>query len=386
MSTLHYDLIIVGGGALGTFHAYHALNKGLSVALFERHPEPQSATVRNFGQVVPSGMTPKWQAYGRKSLEVYKDLQAKGDISIRQLGSIYLASDAEELQLLEELHLINKGNDYPSELWSAKACYERYPHLNSQYCVGGLFFPEEMSVNPRLMIHRVQALLQESPKFHLYRQTLITSLDSGGSLVKASDLNGQHYTSEKAIVCSGSEFEWLYPELFQQSDIELVKLQMLRLKPQKDIHIPGNILTGLSIRRYESFRDCPSYQTVKSKEAQDSFWKQWGVHILFKQEIDGSIILGDSHEYADVQNKGGTDHYLRGEITQYFIQEGAKIFNLEHWQIAEQWLGIYSQCKTQDLFQHTIDDKVHIVTAIGGKGMTASAGFSFNHISTIYNS
>ena len=29
----HYDLLIVGGGVLGTFHAYHAPEKGLRVAL-----------------------------------------------------------------------------------------------------------------------------------------------------------------------------------------------------------------------------------------------------------------------------------------------------------------------------------------------------------------
>jgi hypothetical protein len=158
----------------------------------------------------------------------------------------------------------------------------------------------------------------------------------------------------------------------------------LRLKPQQNIHIPGNILTGLSIRRYESFQECPSYKSIKAKEDSNSFWKKWGVHILFKQEADGSIILGDSHEYADVQMKDGIDFYLREEITRYFINEGAKIFNLEHWEIDDQWLGIYSQCKTQDIFQHNIDDKIYIVTGIGGKGMTASPGFSHSNISKIY--
>ena len=31
--TTKFDLIVVGGGILGTFHAYHALKKGLRVAL-----------------------------------------------------------------------------------------------------------------------------------------------------------------------------------------------------------------------------------------------------------------------------------------------------------------------------------------------------------------
>lgn len=384
MSNSEYDLLIVGGGALGTFHAYHALARGLKVALLERHERPQSATVRNFGQVVPSGMDATWQRHGRKSLEIYRWLQSKGDMSVRANGSIYFASDAEEMQLVEELAAINKAQDYASVLLTREECYARYPDLHPQYCLGGLYFPEEVSVNPRLLIHRVQAYLAEYPHFTYLPNTLVREIDSAGATCMATDLRGQRYTAEKVIVCCGSEFEWLYPALFHASDIELVKLQMLRLKPQSNVRIPGNILTGLSIRRYESFGECPSYAAIHAREDQDAFWKKWGVHILFKQEDDGSIILGDSHEYADVQEKDKIDFYLREEVTQYFITEGAKILNLEHWQIDDQWLGVYAQCKTQDIYQHTVDGKVHIVTGIGGKGMTGSPGFSYANIHEIY--
>ncbi|MDE5448610.1 FAD-dependent oxidoreductase, partial [Elizabethkingia meningoseptica] len=44
-----FDLIVIGGGVLGTFHAYHALEKGLKVAILEKDKAPQSATTRNFG-------------------------------------------------------------------------------------------------------------------------------------------------------------------------------------------------------------------------------------------------------------------------------------------------------------------------------------------------
>ena len=47
---------------------------------------------------------------------------------------------------------------------------------------------------------------------------------------------------------------------------------------------------------------------------------------------------------------------------------------------------MYSQCKTKDIFEHTIDDNIHIITGIGGKGMTGSAGFSKENITKIFNS
>lgn len=379
-----FDLIVIGGGVLGTFHAYHALKKGLTVALLEKNDRPVDATVRNFGQVVPSGMNAKWQRYGRKSLELYKSIQQEFDIKIQNHGSIYIASNPEEVTLIEELSTINKNNGYASELLTKEQCLKKYPSIREDYCKAGLFFPEEVSADPRYMIHQIHSWMKTLPNFSIHYQTLVKEIDSKGNSCKLTDKLGNVYEAEKVFLCSGSEFEILYPELFLQSDIELVKLQMLRLSSQNKVKIPGNILTGLTIRRYESFEECPSFQSIKSKEDPNCYWKKWGVHILFKQENDGTIILGDSHEYADVKNKNDIDFYIRNEVNDYFVEEGKKILNLDTWQIDSAWLGIYSQCKENDLYQNTIDDKVHIVTGIGGKGMTGSAGFSFEHINKLY--
>ncbi|MFZ4427592.1 MAG: TIGR03364 family FAD-dependent oxidoreductase [Saprospiraceae bacterium] len=378
------DLLIIGGGALGAFHAYHALEMGLKVTLLEKDTAPKSASVRNFGQIVPSGMNQKWQAFGRKSLEVYAKLQSRADLGIMHGGSIYLASDAAELQLLEELAKINRCNDYPSELLTPKACLERYPCVQPWYCRGGLYFPQELSVNPRTMVHRLLALLQENPNFNYLPNTLAKSIDSGGATCKVSTANGDVCEAEQVILCSGTEFEHLYPGIFRNAGLELVKIQMARIKAQPNARIPGNILTGLTIRRYESFAECPSYYKIKATEDKDSFWKKWGIHLLFKQEADGSIILGDSHEYADWSMGETPDEFLREEVTRYFLDAGATILQLDHWEIENQWIGLYSQCKDQDIFQQTIDGKVHIVTGIGGKGMTGSAGFAFDHLSKLY--
>lgn len=369
---------------MGTFHAYHALDKGLTVALFERNPKPAGATVRNFGQIVPSGMNSKWQAYGRKSLRIYKALQAKFDIGVRQEGSIYIASDEEEHQLIRELHQINRQNDYPSELLDPEACLARYPALRADYCRGGLFFPEELSVNPRTMIGRVQEYLEQNPLFTHFPNTLVRNVDREGTRCAVLDNRGEKYTAAKVIVCSGNDLGLLYPELVRESELQAVKLQMMRLKLQQEVRIPGNVLTGLTIRRYESFRECPSYASVKAGEGGDSFWKDWGIHLLFKQEADGSIILGDSHEYWDL-GAGTTSNFdIRNDINQFFLTEAAKIFELDNWEVDTQWIGIYTQPKSKDLYQKTIGNNIHLVTGIGGKGMTAGPGLALHNINNIF--
>ncbi|WP_299104332.1 TIGR03364 family FAD-dependent oxidoreductase [uncultured Tenacibaculum sp.] len=379
-----YDLIVVGGGVLGTFHAYHASKKGLIVAILEKDSKPQGATVRNFGQVVPSGMNVKWQNYGRESLAIYKEIQSQFDVSIRQNGTIYLASNEEEVQLIEELYQINKSNSYHSELLTKEQCLNKYAGLRADYCKAGLFFPEEVTVEPRVMINRLHEFMLENGMIDIFYRTSVVHVDEANEVVELTTAMGEVFKADKTIICNGSDFKALYPTIFNESDLVVSKLQMLRTKPQKNYRLDGSILTGLTIRRYEAFEECPSWNSIKLKEDPNSFEKKYGVHILFKQAVDGSVIIGDSHEYADAKNIDDLGFDLNEEIDDFMITEAKKIIDLPNYQIQQRWAGFYSQCKTTDLFQHTVGNNIHIVTGIGGKGMTGSAGFSKENINNIF--
>tara|TARA_R110000796_G_scaffold183498_2_gene300006 strand:+ start:82326 stop:83480 length:1155 start_codon:yes stop_codon:yes gene_type:complete len=379
-----YDLIVIGGGILGTFHAYHAKQKGLKVAIIEKSLSPQGATVRNFGQVVPSGMNTKWQAYGRESLKIYKEIQAKFNISVRQEGSVYLASNEEEVQLIEELAVINKANNYTSIVLTKEECLNNYAGLRSDYVKAGLFFPDEVIVEPNVMINKVHSFLKQEG-MDLFFNTKIIQCDDLINGVVLTATTGATFLTSKVIICNGSDFQTLYPSVFKDSDLIVSKLQMMSTKKQKNYALKGSILTGLSIRRYEAFEECSSYKSIKEKEDQNSLEKKWGVHILFKQANDGSIILGDSHEYATAAKSDTLGFDLNMDIDNFIIQEAKKIIALPSYKIKHRWFGMYSQCENKDLYQNKIGENIHIVTGIGGKGMTGSPGFSKENINTIYN-
>jgi FAD dependent oxidoreductase TIGR03364 len=379
-----YDLIVIGGGVLGTFHAYHAKQKGLKVALLEKDHSPQSATVRNFGQVVPSGMNTKWQAFGRESLQIYKDIQSKFDISIRQEGSVYLASNYEEVQLLEELAEINKLNSYSSRLLTKNECLNNYSGLREDYVQAGLFFPEEVIVEPPKMINKLHAFLKEDG-MDLFFNAKVVLCDETVNGVIITLATGTVFMASKVIICNGSDFKTLFPSIFNESDLIVSKLQMMATKPQQNYRLKGSILTGLSIRRYEAFEECASYSVIKANENKDSLEKKWGVHILFKQAHDGSIILGDSHEYASAAEMDNLGFDLNMDIDNFIIHEAKRIIDLPNYEIQRRWFGMYSQCKNSDIYQNTIGTNIHIVTGIGGKGMTGSAGFSKQNINSIFN-
>lgn len=379
-----YDLIIVGGGALGTFHAYHALLAGLSVYQIEKDNFPVSATVRNFGQVVPSGMEGDWFSFGLDSTRIYKDVQKKHDISVRQNGSLYLASDEDELLLLNELKAHYDLIGYRSEMMSNKIVLQKYPSLNKEYVKEGLFFPEEISVEPDRMILSFQTFLKNTfNKYKISYNTAAIGFDISSSGVKVTMNSGAFFDAEKLIICNGYEFKLLLPAYFKDSGILVSKLQMLRTKAIPGIKLEGNILTGLTTRRYESFEhNCPSFKTVNTPDSYQELQK-FGIHILFKQAVDGSFIIGDSHEYASVNEFDKLSFKNNQYINKLMLDEAQRIVTFDVNQVDETWCGFYPQHPDKHIVSENIEKRVYVRTAIGGKGMTASAGYASESLKQI---
>jgi D-hydroxyproline dehydrogenase subunit beta len=370
-----YDLLVVGAGILGTAHALQAAEKGLKVLLLEKDNFPVGSTVRNFGQVVPSGMAGKWFDYGRTSLRKYAAIQEKAAIGIQQNGSIYIASDADEWLLANELYDHHqRTTGYACTLLSKKQCLDKYPTLKSDYVQGGLFFPDEISAEPHVLIHRLIDFCKEALNVDYQANTTVCSCEETGKTVTVTTTSGVTYQAANVLVCCGYTFNILYPTLFMESGLVVSKLQMLQTHVMKTVKLQGNILTGLTIRRYESFEALPSFGNIKTPEHYLEL-KKWGIHILFKQALDGSIIIGDSHEYAPVGKTDELGFDTKEMIDELILQEAERIVDFSVRKIARKWAGFYAQ-HPNEIYQHSVSKNIHICTGIGGKGMTSSLGFA----------
>lgn len=381
---MHVDVICVGAGALGTFHAYFAAKKGKKVLLIERDFTPNEGTVRNFGQCVPSGQAyPLWRNRGLRTLETYKAIQAKTDISVRNNGTCYIASDEAEAQLLEEMFQRDQTHGYEAVLMNKEAVLEKYPSVKPDYVKAGLFYPQEVSLEPRLAIGKIIDFVQQEAGVIFKNHTTVIRCGRHNGKAEVHTAAGETYTSDTLIICSGREFKILYPELFITSGLRVSKLQMMITQPMPDVALPGNILTGYSIRRYEGFHSLPSYPHLcaapKDVEVQDTY----GIHILFKQAADGSVIIGDSHEYASAGNTEtldfGTDVYINGLM----LREAQKAMNLPHWNIRSYWNGYYAT-HADGAYEREAEPGIHIITGFGGKGMSTGAGYAQETIERLF--
>lgn len=379
-----YDLVIVGGGVLGTFCAYHALKKGKSVLLLEKDAQPNEASFRNFGQIIPSGQSlENGFGWGKKSLKIYKELQEDAAITFSKNGSMYIASNEAEMTVLTEMSQKFEDLDYPSKLFSSSEVVEKNPFLQKSYVKGGLFFPEEASINPLLMVHRLREYLIQYLGLHYKNSCPVIAVEKKRGIAIISAASKQTFWGDHVIVANGKDTQFLLPEHYPATELRFCKLQMMRLVPQKR-QFAYNLLTGLSIKRYDSFKSCSSYSALETTDEQKDLQSK-GIHILMKQAEDGSILLGDSHAYTPINEQADLGFEISAEINELILREAKKIVSLASWDIEATWIGNYSEAKQDDVYTKTVDDVIHIVNGIGGKGITISPGFAYEYIQKLFH-
>ncbi len=375
------DVIVIGAGVLGTFHAYHAALKGYTTLVLERNALPNDASIRNFGMVVRTIVEAEspWAEFARVSQEIYRTLQGRLDISVEACGSLYVASTPLEQRILEEFaHLY--ATSYHCTYLTASEALQRYPFLLTSYCHGALSFPDDLVIDPRHMLKQLIPYLSEQQKLFTYRpHTLVTSVEptAHGCLVR--DAAGNSWTAAHVFLCTGTEYRTLFPQHFRTSGLQLCKLQMLQTFPQPTQLIPHALLSGFSIQRYPAFKACPSYALLQQQASTQNL-RDLGIHLLFKQNTDRTITIGDSHEYLSIEAASLSEERTDPQITEIFLQQGQRMLQLPDWRVQHMWNGYYMVNPQGEIYTATIDGTIHIVTGIAGKGMSTGPGFSRHSI------
>ena len=346
-----------------------AARRNLSVVVFDRSQQATGATVRNFGMIWPIGQ-PAGELYeiARRSRDFWLELARHDVLKAEQCGSVHLAHHEDELALLGEFC---EGATHECELLTPSEVEKIVPVVNSDGLLGGMYSPTELRVDPRTAAQQLAGFLHTNLNVELNFDTAIVDVESG----KLSSSAGKHWSADQIIICSGSDLQTLYPTLLAESKLKLCKLQMLRTVPNKNMKQDCHIASGLTLRHYHSFENCPSLQKLRSRIAERyPELDKHGIHVMATQSADGSFILGDSHEYG--RNISPFD---KPEIDELILRELRKIMRLNNWSIAERWSGIYAKHPDLPIYRAEPDPDVHIAVGTSGAGMTMSFGLA-NHV------
>jgi FAD dependent oxidoreductase TIGR03364 len=241
------------------------------------------------------------------------------------------------------------------------------PAAISKNLKGALWTEDEMIVDPRQAIWQIAAYMESLEKITIESNKAVTEIKNNkvfsGKVSWEADL---------IMVCSGADFETLYPEIFRKTDITKCKLQMMRLVKQPDNwRIGPPLCAGLSFIHYKGFHVAPSLTKLKEVyEMQYPDLLELGIHVMVSQNGTGQLTIGDSHEYGL-----HLDPFDRQEINDKILGFLKTFAAFKDWSIESSWHGIYPKMTngaTEFILQ--VEPQVWIVNGLGGAGMTLSFG------------
>lgn len=362
------DVIVIGAGIVGLAHALAAAKRGFKVVVFECNPAAIGASIRNFGMIWPIGQ-PEGELYQRAltSREIWLDLSSQAGFATRPVGSIHLAYQPDEMAVLEEF-IATRQDCTTVKLLTASEVAEKSPAAVTDGLLGALWSSTEVIVDPREAIGKLPAYLTEAYGVQFQFGKAVTAIESG--VVIAA---GEQWQSDRIFVCSGADFETLYPDLFAASGITKVKLQMMRTAPQPDSwRLGASLCGGLTLTHYAAFAHCHSLEALKQRIATETpHFPEWGIHVMICQNARGELVIGDSHEYG-----WHLDPFDRTMVNQYILDYLKGFAQVPCFDIAETWHGIYAKLPGQTEWIVQPEKNVTVVNALSGAGMTLSFGLA----------
>ncbi len=369
MEEARYDDIVVGAGVFGLAHAYHLARRGRRVAVFERSPRALGASVRNFGMLWPIGQPfGEPRALALRSLDIWLEVLRAAGLPHERCGSLHLAYHEDEAQVLREYAALATIAGEPAEILESAAILQRSRAVKLEGLQTALWSDRETCIDPRVVIAGLPRWLDQQHGVNFHFGTAVTDIDA-----PAVRAGGKSWHAQRVWVCSGHDFESLFPEQLAASGMVRCRLQMMRSQPVGSHWRLGPMLAaGLTLRHYRSFECCPTLPALKQRIASESPWfDRHGIHVLVSQNDAGELTLGDSHEHGDFGNP-----FDKTEIDDLILGYLRTFLNVPELRIASHWHGVYAMHQDQSAVVLQPLPRVTVVTGVGGAGMTLSFGIA----------
>lgn len=368
------DVAVIGMGIMGVAHAYSAAKAGKKVILVESRKRATGASIRNFGFVTISGQAPgeMWN-FSRRTREVWGELASNAGIKIHQNGVDIIAQREESAALLEAFQKSEMGQG--CELMAGSEYSTRTAAPFNPKIKAVLHSPFEMRINPGDALDCLHDYLQEKCGVKILRQFLISSVESG----LCESVEGKIRAS-LIYLCTGDSLNPLHATEGKGYDFTRCKLQMLRIA-SKGLKFSSTIMSDLSLVRYSGFAGLPEAQDLKNKLRQENAAQlAHGIHLILAQDIDGSLIIGDSHEYDDQPSP-----FQSHKIDTLILEALNELLQIGEVEVLERWIGTYAYHQSRDWFINEVAPAVYHTVITSGAGMSTSFAIAEKNVQQALN-
>ncbi len=148
------DVVIVGGGVMGTSAAFHLAEAGAEVVLLERDALASGSTSKAAGGVRTQFSDPLNIAVARRSIDAFERFEQRpgGVIDLHQVGYLFLLDRGEDVAAFEAAVALQNELGVPSRLLSAAEAAELSPLTGLEGVLAATFCPLDGHASPEAVV------------------------------------------------------------------------------------------------------------------------------------------------------------------------------------------------------------------------------------------
>ena len=285
-----FDVVVIGGGVIGTSTAYALIKTGLSVALLERGGIATGTSGRCDGNVL---IADKGLGYdmllNKASLDLFPIIENELDYDIqwRQRGCMIVAENEVEMQMCTELCSNIRAHGYDVHMLNKEETLTREPCL-SQDIAGSMESMPDGSLNPMALCQGLaQGFARLGGKIFLNTEVISIGTDSSGSIESVHTSRGK-ITTNAVVACAGVGTRRIGQMLNLNIPIEPRQGQIL--VAEKSIYVASRKVMEFGYMAAK-FGDT-AYKRNATPEMEE-----FGTALVFEPTEAGNFLIGSSRSF-----------------------------------------------------------------------------------------
>lgn len=219
------EVVVVGGGVIGTSIAFHLSEAGVDVCLLERDELASGSTSRAAGGFRAQFSDPLNIAIGLRSIDAFTRFSERpgGEIDLEQVGYLFLLDRQEDVAVFEQSVALQNERGVPSRFVSLDEVGALCPLAGLDGVLAATFSPLDGHASPEAVVQGYAAGARRHGS-SVVTHCPVTGLDvSGDELRGVSTLQGKIAAS--VVVCAAGPWS---PALARMVGVELPVEPVLR--------------------------------------------------------------------------------------------------------------------------------------------------------------
>lgn len=199
-----FDVVIIGGGNLGLWTAYHLAKRGVQrIAVCERYYAGFGATTRSAGIVRQQGGSETAVKLGKWSRELYQQLGRELGLGsgFHEVGYYVIASTPEEREAFQELVSLRQRCGVENVWLEPNELRRRVPYIDWDLFVGATYTPNDGYVYPAIVARNItHAVLRAGVA--LYEECEVQSIEPTAAGYRVQTTRGT-FEAERVVDAGG---------------------------------------------------------------------------------------------------------------------------------------------------------------------------------------